>query len=99
MHSRDMSASCHGKQDVSLLAGPYLHTGIGFTILCKVCGGKMLMAEELQRKAKQVELHNSQQDDQHVPTKKVLELVKVLSVLHTRYGGVWFFSLREFGIY
>ena len=48
-----MSASCHGKEDVSVLAGPHLHTGIGFSILCKVCGGKMLMVEELLGKAKQ----------------------------------------------
>ena len=50
----------------------------------------MLMAKELPGKAKQVQLHHSQQDDRHVSTKKVLEIVKVLSVLHTRYGGVWF---------
>ena len=80
MYPRDMFSSCHEKEDVSLLAGPHLHTGTGFTILCKVCGGKMLMAEELPEKAKQVELHHSQQDNRHVPTKKVLELVKVLSV-------------------
>ena len=90
MHSRGMSASCHGKEDVSVLAGPHLNTGTGFTILCKVCGRKMLMTDELPRKAKQVELHHSQQDDRHVLTKKVLELVKVLSVLYTRYGRVWF---------
>ena len=47
MHPHGMSASFHGKEDVSLLAGPHLHMGIGFTILWKVCGGKMLMAEEL----------------------------------------------------
>ena len=59
MHPRGMSASCHGKKDASLLAGPHLHPGTGFTILCKVCGGKMLMAKELLGKAKQVELHHS----------------------------------------
>ena len=63
MHSRCMSASRHGKGDVSVLAGLHLHTSTGFAILCKVCGGKMLMAEELSRKAKHVELHHSQQDD------------------------------------
>ena len=47
MHHHGMSASFHGKEDVSLLAGPHLHTGTGFAILCKVCGGKMLMAKEL----------------------------------------------------
>ena len=71
-----------------MLAGPHLHTGTGFAILCKVCGGKMLMAKELPRKAKQVELHHSQQNNRNVLTKKVLELVKVLSVLYIRYGGV-----------
>ena len=71
-----------------MLENPHLYTGIGFAILCKVCGWKMLMIEEISGKAKLVELHHSQQDDRHVPTKKVLELVKVLSVLHTRYGGV-----------
>ena len=76
-----MSTSCHGKEDLSVLADPHLHIGTSFAILCKVCGGKMLMAEELLGKAKQVELHYSHQDDRHVPTKKVLELVKVLSVL------------------
>ena len=90
MHPRGMSASCHGKEDVLVLAGPHLHMGIGFAILCKVCGGKMWMAEELPGKAKQVALHHSQLDDRHVPTKKVLELVNVLSVLYTCYGGVWF---------
>ena len=90
MHPRGMSASCHGKKDVLVLAGPHLHTNTGFAILCKVCGGKMLMAKELLGKVKQVELHHSQQDNRHVPTKKVLELVKVLGVLYTRYGGVWF---------
>ena len=51
----------------------------------------MLMAKELPVKAKQVELHHSQYDDRHVPKKKkILELVKVLNVLYTRYGGVWF---------
>ena len=59
----------------------------------------MLMAEELPGKAKQVELHHSPQDDRHVSTKKVLVLVKVLNVLNTPYGGLWFFSLRECGIY
>ena len=63
MNSHGMSASCHEKQDVSVLAGPHLHTGTSFAILCKVCGGKMLMAEELQGKSKQVELHHSQQND------------------------------------
>ena len=48
----------------------------------------MLMAKELPGKAKQVELYHCQQDDRHVPKKKILELVKVLSVLYTRYGGV-----------
>ena len=57
------------------------------------------MAEELSGIVKQVELYHSQQENRHVPTKKVLELIRVLSVLHTRYGGVWFFSLRECGIY
>ena len=57
-----MSISCHGKEDVSVLAGPHLHMGTSFAILCKVCGGKMLMAEELLGKAKQVELHHSHQD-------------------------------------
>ena len=90
MHPHSMSASCNGKEDVSMLASPHLHMGTGFAILCKVCGGKMLMAEELPGKAKQVELHHSQQDDQHVPMKKVLELVKVPSVLYTRYSEVWF---------
>ena len=90
MHPHGMSASCHGKEDVSELVSPHLHMGTGFAILCKVCGGKMLMAEELPGKAKQVELHHSQQDDQHVPMKKVLELVKVPSVLYTHYSGVWF---------
>ena len=71
-----------------MLASPHLHTGTGFTILCKLCGGRMLMAEEFPGKAKQVEFHHSQQDNRHVSTKKVLELVKVLSVLYTRYGGV-----------
>ena len=42
-----MSASFHGKDDVLVLAGPHLRTGIGFAFLCKACGGKMLMAEEL----------------------------------------------------
>ena len=59
MHSCGMSASCHGKEDESVLAGPHLYRGIGFAILCKVYGGKMLMVEELPRKSKQVELHNS----------------------------------------
>ena len=58
----------------------------------------MLMDEELSGKVKQVELHHSQQDDRHVPTKKVLELVKVLSDLYISYGGV-ILSLREYGIY
>ena len=44
---------------MSVLAGPHLHTGIGFTILFKVCGGKMLIAKGLLGKAKQVELHHS----------------------------------------
>ena len=52
MHSHGMSVSCHGKEDVAVLRGPHLHTGNGFTILCKVCSGKMLMAVELRRKAK-----------------------------------------------
>ena len=90
MHPRGMFASCHGKEDVLVLAGPHLHTSTGFAILCKVFGGKMLMVEELSRKAKQVELHHSQQCDRHVSMKKVLELVKVIGVLYTRYGGVWF---------
>ena len=46
-----------------------------------------------------MELHHSSQDDRHVLTKKVLVLVKVLNVLNTPYGGVWFFRLRECGIY
>ena len=50
MHPRGMFASCHGKEDVSVLAGPHLHTGTGIAILCKVCCEKMLMAEELQGK-------------------------------------------------
>ena len=58
MHPHGMSTSFHGKEDVSVLAGPHLHTGTGFTILCKVCGGKMLMAKEHLGKAKQVELHS-----------------------------------------
>ena len=41
MHPHGMSTSFHGKEDVLVLAGPHLHTGIGFTILCKECGGKM----------------------------------------------------------
>ena len=45
-----------------MLAGSHLHTGTDFAILCEVCDGKTLMAEELPRKAKQVELHHSQQD-------------------------------------
>ena len=59
MHPRGMSTSSHGKEDVPVLAGPHLHTGTGFAILCKVCGGKMLMVDELLGKAKQVELHHS----------------------------------------
>ena len=59
MHSHGMSASCHGKEDMSVLVGPHLNTGTGFAILCKVCGRKMLMAEELPGKVKQVELHHS----------------------------------------
>ena len=47
MHPRGMPASYHGKEDVSVLAGPHLHTSTGFTIFCKVCGGKMSMDEEL----------------------------------------------------
>ena len=47
MHPRDMFASCIGKEDVSMLASKHLHTDTGFTILCKVCDGKMLMAGEL----------------------------------------------------
>ena len=43
MHPHGMSASCHGKEDVLVLAGLHLHTGIGFTILCKMCGGKMMI--------------------------------------------------------
>ena len=38
MHNCGMSASCHRKKDVLVLAGPHLHTGTSFTILCKVCG-------------------------------------------------------------
>ena len=30
MHHRGMSASCHGKEDVSVLASPHLHMGTGF---------------------------------------------------------------------
>ena len=81
-------ASFHGKEDVSVLESPHLLMGTSLAILCKVCGRTMLMAEELPRKAKHVELHHSQQDDRHVSTKKFLELVKVLSVLYTRYDGV-----------
>ena len=29
------------------VSGPYLHTVIGFAILCKVCDGKMFLAEVL----------------------------------------------------
>ena len=47
MHPRGMPASCHGKEDVSVLAGPHLHMITGFTILCKVCGGKMSRDEKL----------------------------------------------------
>ena len=54
-----MSASCHGKEDGLVLAGPHFHTGTHFTILCEVCGGKTSMAKELPEKAKQVELHHS----------------------------------------
>ena len=50
MHPRAMSSSCHEKEDVLVLAGPHLHMGTSFVILCKVCDGKMLMAEELPRK-------------------------------------------------
>ena len=39
MHSCGMSVSCHRKEDVFVLGGPYLHMGSGFTILCKVCSG------------------------------------------------------------
>ena len=60
MRPRGMSASCHGKEDVLVLASPHLYTGTGFIILYKVCGGKMLMVEEFLGKAKQVELHHSQ---------------------------------------
>ena len=70
MNPRGMSTSCHGKKDVSVLIGPHFHTGTCFAILCKVCGGKMLMVEEIPEKAKQMELHHSRQDDQHMPTKK-----------------------------
>ena len=63
MHPCGMLVSCHGKKGVSVLACPHLHIGTGFTILCKVCDGKMLMVEKLPGKAKQVELHHSQQDD------------------------------------
>ena len=59
MHPRGMSASFHVKEDVSVLAGPHFHMSTGFTILCKVCGGKMLMPKEFPGKAKQVELHHS----------------------------------------
>ena len=52
MHSRGMSASCHGKEDVIVLASPHFHMSTGFAILCKVCGRKMLMDEELPGKAK-----------------------------------------------
>ena len=66
--------------------------GTSFAILFKVCCEKMSIDEELLRKAKQVEFPYSQQDDRHVPKKKVLELVKVLSGFYTRYGeyGSWF---------
>ena len=50
MHPHGMSASCHGKEDLLVLVGSHLHMGTGFVILCKVCGGKTLMAEELPRK-------------------------------------------------
>ena len=83
-----ISASFHGKEDVPVLASPHLLMGTSLAILCKVCGMTMLMDEELPGKAKHVELHYSQQDDRHVSTKKVLELVKVLSVLYTCYDGV-----------
>ena len=52
MHPHGMSASCHRKEDVSVLEGPHLHTCTSFTILCKVCGRKMLMAEKLLGKEK-----------------------------------------------
>ena len=55
-----------------------------------VGGGKMSVAEELSRKAKQVKLHHSQQDDRHVPNKKNLGTSKSSSVHYTRYGRVWF---------
>ena len=45
-----------------------------------------------------MELHYSQQDDRHVPKKKVLELVKVLSILYTCYGGLWFLVLRMWSL-
>ena len=61
---------------------------VNFTIFYEVCGGKMLIAKELPGKVKQVELHHNQQDNRHVPKKKVLDLVKVLSILYTHYGGV-----------
>ena len=52
MHPHGMSASYHEKEDVLVLASPHLHTSTKFTILCKVCGERMLMAEELPGKAK-----------------------------------------------
>ena len=45
-----------------------------------------------------MELHHSQQDDRHVPKKKVLELVKVISILYTHYGGLWFLALRMWSL-
>ena len=32
MHPRGMSSSCHDNEDVSMLAGPHLHTSTGFSI-------------------------------------------------------------------
>ena len=49
MHPHGMSAGCHGKLVVSMLTGPHLHKDNGFTILCRVCSGKMLIAEEKRR--------------------------------------------------
>ena len=36
MHPCGKSVSCHGKEDVSVLAGPHLHMGTSFTNLYKV---------------------------------------------------------------
>ena len=59
MYPHGMSTNYHGKDDVLVLAGPYFHTGTGITILYNVCGGKILMTEELLGKTKRVELHHN----------------------------------------